>query len=160
MAVQSPTSQQWSCPTCRRAFPAASHRWSSCRGPRLCTCRKWWAGRFVRYINQQLSGTKCAACPNSRWFRWTKSGQDLSHAQSQFTLTARWCLRGCIFRFVRCWLHFLPCQTPTVPPHPDLSDGTPVYLYAVICSSDHCCQPHANLRTWSTLEPLPVMCWR
>jgi hypothetical protein len=26
--------------------------------------------------------------------------------------------------------------TPTVPPPPDLSDGTPVYLYAVICSSD------------------------
>ena len=26
-------------------------------------------------------------------------------------------------------------QTPTVPPPPDLSDGTPVYLYAVICSS-------------------------
>jgi hypothetical protein len=27
-------------------------------------------------------------------------------------------------------------MTPTVPPPPDLSDGTPVYLYAVICSSD------------------------
>ena len=26
--------------------------------------------------------------------------------------------------------------TPTVPPPPDFSDGTPVFLYAVICSSD------------------------
>ena len=33
-------------------------------------------------------------------------------------------------------LKFLPAKTPTVPPPPDLSDGTPVYLYAVICSSD------------------------
>jgi len=29
-----------------------------------------------------------------------------------------------------------PSLTPTVPPPLDLSDGTPVYLYAVICSSD------------------------
>ena len=33
-------------------------------------------------------------------------------------------------------LKFRPAKTPTVPPPPDLSDGTPVYLYAVICSSD------------------------
>ena len=34
-------------------------------------------------------------------------------------------------------LKFLPAKTPTVPPPPDLSDGTPVYLYAVIRSSDN-----------------------
>ena len=43
-------------------------------------------------------------------------------------------------------LPFLTRRDPTVPPPPDLSDGTPVYLYAVICSSDHCYQPHANAR--------------
>ena len=30
---------------------------------------------------------------------------------------------------------------------PDLSDGTPVYLYAVICSSDYCSQTDANVLT-------------
>ena len=37
-------------------------------------------------------------------------------------------------------------QTP-----PDLSDGTPVYLYAVICSSDRCSQPDANLSYTGTV---------
>jgi hypothetical protein len=46
-------------------------------------------GDLHGYINQQLSGTKCATWPNSRWFRWTKSGQNSTSAQSQFTLTAR-----------------------------------------------------------------------
>ena len=35
-------------------------------------------------------------------------------------------------------LSFLARRDPTVPPPPDLSDGTPVYTYAVIWTSDHC----------------------
>lgn len=44
-------------------------------------------------------------------------------------------------------LKFLPAKTPTVPPPPDLSDGTPVYLYAVIWTSGHCSWPDANVLT-------------
>ena len=39
---------------------------------------------------------------------------------------------------------------PTIPPPPELSDGTPVYLYAVFCSSDHCSQ--------TTPTPLMILC--
>ena len=41
--------------------------------------------------------------------------------------------------------------TPTVPPPPDLRDGTPVYLYAVICTADHCSEPDANVLTGLSL---------
>jgi len=42
-------------------------------------------------------------------------------------------------------MRFLAKRDPTVPPLPVLSDGTPVYLYAVIRSSDRCTQPDANV---------------
>jgi len=45
------------------------------------------------------------------------------------------------------WRNLRFSLTPTVPPPPDLSDGTPVYLYAVICTSEHCSEPDANVLT-------------
>jgi hypothetical protein len=54
---------------------------------------------------------------------------------------AHWTLLDPVGTWVNFWglsraFHFSVESDPTVPPPPDLSDGTPVYLYAVICSPD------------------------